>query len=377
MVEIMKKFLILMIANLLIASVAFSSSLNKEIVDKVKKATVFILMQSGNNQAVLGPNGRGTCSGFVINKKRHIVTNYHCVHRTSKLKLAFYDKDDWNVYEVKIIGTDPLADLAVIHIPDRKKPLPYLEWSEDEPWDGMDVFAVGHPFGMAWSITKGIVSNNERIVRSPYVRYIQTDTSINVGNSGGPLVNTAGNVVGVNSMIVNPAATKVDAGVALALRNDDAKEIVNVIKEGKEFVRPIVGVRLVDLNPLNRADIENLPDVKESGITVPNTFGCMIAPSDPMPEGLEKFDTIVSVNGKAVNRQDDLKDEIRTKNVGDTVDLVVIRDRIYKNVTVTLKKLEVTGAELYDKQGNPRSAPLLPKPEEPKEEPKTDNETVK
>ena len=68
MVEIMKKFLILMIANLLIASVAFSSSLNKEIVDKVKKATVFILMQSGNNQAVLGPNGRGTCSGFVINR---------------------------------------------------------------------------------------------------------------------------------------------------------------------------------------------------------------------------------------------------------------------------------------------------------------------
>ena len=377
MVEIMKKFLILMIANLLIASVAFTSSLNKEIVDKVKGATVFILMQSGNNASVLGPNGRGTCSGFVINEKGHIVTNYHCVHRTTKLKLAFYDKDDWNIYEVKIIGTDPLADIAVIHIPERKKPLPYLEWSEDEPWDGMDVFAIGHPFGMAWSITKGIVSNNERIVRSPYVRYIQTDTTINVGNSGGPLVNTAGNVVGVNSMIVNPAQTKVHAGVALALRNDDAKEIVNVIKEGKEFVRPIVGVRLVDLHPLNRADIENLPDVEESGITVPNTFGCMIAPSDPMPEGLEKFDTIISVNGKAVNRQGDLTDEIRTKNVGDTVDLVVIRDRVYKNVTVTLKKLEITGADLYDKQGNPRTAPLPPKTEEPKEEPKTDNETVK
>ena len=161
------------------------------------------------------------------------------------------------------------------------------------------------------------------------------------------------------------------------LGGTDAKEIVNVIKEGKEFVRPIVGVRLVDLNPLNRADIENLPDVKESGITVPNTFGCMIAPSDPMPEGLEKFDTIISVNGKAVNRQDDLTDEIRTKNVGDTVDLVVIRDRVYKNVTVTLKKLEITGAELYDKQGNPRTAPPPPKTEEPKEEPKTDNETTK
>ena len=377
MVEIMKKFLILMIANLLIASVAFSSSLNKEIVDKVKKATVFILMQSGNNQAVLGPNGRGTCSGFVINKKRHIVTNYHCVHRTSKLKLAFYDKDDWNIYEVEIIGTDPLADVAVIHIPGRKKALPFLKWSEEEPWDGMDVFAVGHPFGMAWTISKGIVSNNERTVRSPYVRFLQTDTAINVGNSGGPLVNTAGNVVGINSLIVNPQPQpKVHAGVALALRNDDAKEIVDVLVTGKEFVRPIVGVQLADLTPLNRDDMAQLPDVKEAGVTIPNTFGSVVAPGGTIPEGLEKFDTIVGVEGKAVNRQEDLTDVIRTKKPGDIVDLLIIRDRVFKNVTVTLKKLEVTGAQLYDKHGNPKIVPP-PKEVEPNDKPKTDNETTK
>ena len=369
-----------------------ASTLNKETVNKVKEATVFILIESANNTSITNPSGRGTCSGFVINEQRYIVTNYHCVHNSTQLMLAFYDRDDWNMYDVKIIGTDPLADVAVIQIPKRKKPLPYLNWSTEEPWDGMTVFAVGHPFGMVWTITKGIISNNKRIVRSPYVRYVQTDTAINQGNSGGPLVNTAGNVVGINSLIISPQAVKVHAGVALALRNDDAKEIVDVLIEGKEFVRAIIGVSLVNLNPLNRDSIVNLPDVKEAGITIPNTFGCVVAPSTDIPEGLEKFDTIVGVDGHAINRQEHITDIIRTKNPGDTVDLLIIRDRVYKNITVTLKKLEVTGDQLFNKQGQP-TVPEPPKPEKPNdetqkesetpkeekpnEEPKTDNETTK
>ena len=369
-----------------------ASTLNKETVNKVKEATVFILIESANNTSITNPSGRGTCSGFVINEQRYIVTNYHCVHNSTQLMLAFYDRDDWNMYDVKIIGTDPLADVAVIQIPKRKKPLPYLNWSTEEPWDGMDVFAVGHPFGMVWTITKGIISNNKRIVRSPYVRYVQTDTAINQGNSGGPLVNTAGNVVGINSLIISPQTVKVHAGVALALRNDDAKEIVDVLIKGEEFVRAIIGVSLVNLNPLNRDSIVNLPDVQEAGITIPNTFGCVVAPSTDIPEGLEKFDTIVGVDGHAINRQEHITDIIRTKNPGDTVDLLIIRDRVYKNITVTLKKLEVTGDQLFNKQGQP-TVPEPPKPEKPNdetqkesetpkeekpnEEPKTDNETTK
>ena len=379
-----------------------ASTLNKETVERVKKATVFIIMESKNNTSITNPNGRGTCSGFVINDKGYIVTNYHCVHNTTQLKLAFYDRDDWNVYEVKIIGIDPLADVAVIHIPKRKKPLPYLNWSLEKPWDGMTVFAVGHPFGMAWTITKGIISSEKRTVRSPYVRYVQTDTAINTGNSGGPLLNTAGNVVGINSLIISPQPQpKVDAGVALALRNDDAKEIVDVLIQGKEFVRAIVGVRLADLSPLNREDIQNLDDVKAAGVTIPNTYGSIVAPGEGMPEGLKVFDTIVGVDGKAVNRQEHITDVIRTKKPGDTVDLIVIRDLLFKNVTVTLKKLEVTGADLYDSKGQPKPpVPQIkpkekdkeenkenkkakepknetPKEEKPNEEPKTDNETTK
>ena len=369
---------------ILILTIGFCSpllALNKETVERVKQAVVFIIMESNNNSSINNPNGRGTCSGFVINDKGYIVTNYHCVHRTNRLKLAFYDKDDWNIYEVKIIGTDPLADVAVIHIPGRKKPLPYLKWSEEEPWAGMDVFAVGHPFGMAWTVARGIVSSEKRTVRSPYVRYIQTDTSINTGNSGGPLVNTAGNVVGINSLIISPQPQpKVDAGVALALRNDDAKEIVDTLVKGEEFVRAIVGVILADLTPLNREDIQGLEDVIKSGVTIPNTFGAIVAPGKDIPEELEVFDTIVGIDGKAVNRQDDITDVIRTKQPGDTVELLVIRDRVYKNVKVTLKKLEVTGNQLFDKQGQPtipqppKEEPKdeTPKEEKPNEEPKTD-----
>jgi len=360
-----------------------ANSLSKEIVEKVKEATVFILMESPNNESVVNNNGRGTCSGFVINDKGYIVTNYHCVHNATQLKLAFYDLDDWNLYEVKIIGIDPLGDIAVIHIPKRKKALPFLKWSEEEPWDGMDVFAVGHPFGMSWSITKGVVSHSKRTFRSPYVRYLQSDAAINSGNSGGPLVNTAGNVVGVNSMIINPSRVqpKTNIGMGLALRNDDAKEIVDNLVSGKEHIRPIVGVSLVDINPLNRDAMTQMDDVKEAGITIPNTFGSLIAPTEGMPEGLEKFDTIVGIDGEAVNRQDDLTDVIRNKKVGDTINLLIIRDRVFKNVTVTLKKLKVTGSQLFDKKGNLQipEAPKVPKtPEEdPKINEKPNDETQK
>ena len=169
MVETMIKkiFGALLLVSLLCTFQLYANTLNKETVEKVKEATVFILMESKNNQSVVGNNGRGTCSGFVINDQGYIVTNYHCVHNATQLMLAFYDLDDWNLYDVKIIGIDPLADIAVIHIPKRKKTLPFLNWSKEEPWDGMDVFAVGHPFGMSWSITKGVISHSKRIIRSP------------------------------------------------------------------------------------------------------------------------------------------------------------------------------------------------------------------
>ena len=136
----------------------------------------------------------------------------------------------------------------------------------------------------------------------------------------------------------------------------------------------MVGVRLADLSPLNRVDIQNLDDVKEAGVTIPNTFGSIVAPGEGIPEGLKVFDTIVGVDGKAVNRQEHITDVIRTKKPGDTVDLIVIRDLLFKNVTVTLKKLEITGADLYDKKEQPK--PPVPQVK-PKEKDKEENKENK
>jgi S1-C subfamily serine protease len=330
-----------------------SKIFSTNIIEKVKQATVFIHLISINNSAIETNNGRGLCSGFIINDKGHIVTNYHCVHNTTELKLAFYDEDDWNLYEVKIIGIDPLSDLAIIHIPKRKKPLPYLNWETREVEDGTPVLAVGHPYGLTWTITTGIISHTERIIKSPYVRMLQSDTVLNSGNSGGPLVNIKGNVVGVNTLLYNPTGQKTYIGMSLSIRNDDAKTIADVLIEGKEFVRPIIGLMLYDLTPLNREIVIGLDDVKASGIDIPNTFGTIIIPQDSIPEGLEALDVIVAIDGIPVNRQKNIVDIVRLKSVGEKINLIVIRDKVFVNVEVVLKKLQITAAQLFDKTTPP------------------------
>ena len=118
--------------------------------------------------------------------------------------------------------------------------------------------------------------------------------------------------------------------MSLSIRNDDAKMIVDELVQGKEFIRPILGLRLFDLTPMNREVVMKLDDVIESGIDIPNTFGALVVPSDDLPENIEKLDTIVGLNGKAINRQADIVEVIRTKKVEDKVNLIVIRDKVYK-----------------------------------------------
>ena len=355
-------FLLLVFVFPVISLAGHTHSFRTEIVEKVKEATVFISISSLNNNSIEG--NTGLCTGFIINDKGYIVTNYHCVHRATKLILAFYDEDDWNVYDVKIIGVDPVADLAVIHIPKRKKPLPYLNWSTEKLKDGTHVMAIGHPYGMLWSVSTGVISNTTRVIRSPYVRMIQSDVVLNQGNSGGRLVDSDGLVVGVNTMLFNPTPVKTYIGMSLSIRNDDAKMIVDELVQGKEFIRPILGLRLFDLTPTNRNSVLKLDDVKEKGIDIPNTFGTIVVPYPDLPEGIEGLDTIISVDGEAVNRQVDIVEQIRARHVGDKINLIIIRDKVFKNVTLTLKKLVVDPNVLYDKTPPQKPKTIPPKPKE-------------
>jgi S1-C subfamily serine protease len=182
---------------------------------------------------------------------------------------------------------------------------------------------------------------------------LQSDTVLNSGNSGGPLVNIKGNVVGVNTLLYNPTGQKTYIGMSLSIRNDDAKTIADVLIEGKEFVRPIIGLMLYDLTPLNREIVIGLDDVKASGIDIPNTFGTIIIPQDSIPEGLEALDVIVAIDGIPVNRQKNIVDIVRLKSVGEKINLIVIRDKVFVNVEVVLKKLQITAAQLFDKTTPP------------------------
>ena len=102
-----------------------------------------------------------------------------------------------------MVGRDPLADLALLEVIDPPKTVPPLRFAEELPKNGEDVFAMGHPMGMAWTVTKGIISSTDRHARHAFIKALQTDAAINVGNSGGPLLNMKGEIVGINTLIIS------------------------------------------------------------------------------------------------------------------------------------------------------------------------------
>ena len=176
-----------------------------ESVIKKTKESVVLLSVHPTVDPESNPTQTSMCSGVVVDDVGHIITNYHCVHKQNYIKLYYHDLNDWEKYDVNVIGLDPLADLALLQVLDRKKPVPFLKFAKDagEIKEGSEVFALGHPMGMAWTVTKGIVSSTERYARHPFVKAVQTDAAINKGNSGGPLLNMKGEIVGINSLIVS------------------------------------------------------------------------------------------------------------------------------------------------------------------------------
>ena len=179
-----------------------------------------LLATSPYDEPLTDPTQSAVCSGAIIDEIGHVITNYHCVHGQKSIYLYYHDKEIFDEFHVEVIGKDPLADLALLKVKGMKKKLPYLKFAKDveKIKEGSEVFALGHPMGMAWTVTKGIVSSNERYARHPYVHAIQTDAAINKGNSGGPLMNMQGEIIGINALMVSRISE--NAGVGLAIRGD-------------------------------------------------------------------------------------------------------------------------------------------------------------
>ena len=189
----------------------------ESVIERVKKSVVLLSMNP-NVDPETDPTKTGLCSGVVVDDIGHILTNFHCVYKQNYIRLYYYDVNDWENYEVNVIGLDPLADLALIKVIGKEEPIPHLKFAEEGETisSGTDVFALGHPMGMVWTVTKGIISSTERYARHPFIKAIQTDSAINKGNSGGPLMNMKGEIVGINALIISKISE--NAGVGLAIR---------------------------------------------------------------------------------------------------------------------------------------------------------------
>ena len=314
------------------------------VIDRVKESIVLI-SASQNEDPNINPNQNSMCSGAVIDLQ-YIITNYHCIYNQKFIKIFFWNKEDWRSYDVEVIGIDPLADLALLRAIDKDEPVPELKFSSEEIRSGQDVFALGHPMGMVWSVSKGVISHEDRYARHPYVHSVQTDAAINTGNSGGPLMNMKGEIVGINTLIISKV--KESAGIGIAIRNDTVQKSFETMLEKGKVDRPAIGIMVIGLGTSDdqRTKLyEENPTAKPGQI--PSTFGMLVRKSDTMPENIKEFDTVIAVNDKLINTHVDLSNVLEEYNVGDTVTVTIIRERRFLKLDIPLKIFEVPVEKMY------------------------------
>ncbi len=309
--------------------------------------SVVILSMNPNVNPDTDPSQSALCSGVVVDDIGHILTNFHCVYNQNYIRLFYYDKEDWEQYEVNVIGLDPLADLALIKVIGKEKSMPYIKLADNTEnlSEGTEVFALGHPMGMAWTLSKGIISSNERYARHPFIKVLQTDAAINVGNSGGPLLNMRGEIIGINALIISKI--KENAGIGLAIRGDIVKKSLESMKINGRVDRPAVGIMIMPLLLKKQRNkiIKEFPKLKKEFI--PNTFGIFVRPDVDLPKGLNAFDTIIAINDVMTNSGLEFSDEIYKYNIGDTITLTLIRKRRYLKIDVPLKVFPVNADKMY------------------------------
>jgi serine protease Do len=265
-------------------------------------------------------------SGFIISADGYILTNNHMVGEAEKIKVELADG---RPFTAKVIGTDPETDVAVVKIDASN--LPYLELGDSDALEvGEWVIAIGNPLGLNRTVTQGIVSAKGRsgFHLATYENFIQTDAAINFGNSGGPLINLDGKVVGINTAIVGPGG---NIGIGFAIPINMAKNIADQLMAGKGIERGFLGVLPQDLDP-NLAEAFGLKDAK--GVLIPEVTEGSAADK----AGLKHNDVILELNGEPVESADVFRNKIAMFKPGTEVKLTIWRDGKRKTVTVTLAK---------------------------------------
>ena len=268
-------------------------------------------------------------SGFVIDPKGYIVTNHHVIAQANEIKVKFQDDSELTA---ELIGQDKLTDLALLKVKS-KKPLKFVEFADsDKARVGHSVIAIGNPFGLGGTVTSGIISAFNRDINSgPYDSFIQTDASINKGNSGGPLFNINGDVVGINSAIFSPSGGSV--GIGFSIPSNLAKPIIEQLRKFGKTQRGWLGVRIQEVTP----EIAESLGLKESdGVLI-----SMVNPGEPAEQaGIRAGDVIINFNGKKIKNVRDLQRIVAEAAVSSSAKVDVWRDKKIKKFKVKLAERE-------------------------------------
>ena len=276
----------------------------------------------------------GTGSGVIISEDGYIVTNNHVVKNASEIEITLNNKKS---YPAKLIGTDSKMDIALLKITTEEK-LPYSAFANsDSVKIGEWVLAVGNPYNLTSTVTAGIVSAKARNLDTGGIQsFLQTDAAVNPGNSGGALVNTRGELIGINTMISSPTGSY--TGYSFAIPSNITRKIIEDIMEFGNVQRGILGVEGGELNSSAS---------KELGIKETEGFYIkkVSKKSGAEKAGLLKGDIIVKLDEQKVSTFADLSGYISTKRPGDKVEVTYIREGKNKTVPVILSKNELFGTE--------------------------------
>ena len=276
-----------------------------------------------------GPQAeRSLGSGVIVDKKGFILTNNHVVDQATKVQVTL--NGDQTQYTAKVVGTDDETDLAILKI-ETGHDLPYAKLGNSDPVQVGDwVLAIGNPFGfLQGSVTAGIISAKDRgNVGQQFQRFLQTDAAINPGNSGGPLVDMAGQVIGINTAIITGG--RGNEGVGFALPSNTAIGVYNQIVTSGKVTRGSIGVSFTETQGSNPIVL------KELGAPYGIVLQRVEAGSPAEKAGLQSGDVITSVNGKPVHNGNDLVNPIASTPIGNSVKVTYVRDKKEHEASITV-----------------------------------------
>jgi serine protease Do len=288
-------------------------------------------------------------SGFVVSADGYIVTNNHVIEGADAIEIEFFSGER---LDAVVVGTDPNTDIALLKV--EAQDLPYVAFgdsNDDMAEVGDWVLAMGNPLGQGFSISAGIISARNRELSGTFDDFIQTDAAINQGNSGGPLFNMRGEVIGVNTSILSPDGGSI--GIGFSMASNVVKDVVAQLEQYGETRRGWLGVRIQDI----------APEMVETIAGLESTDGAMVTdvPEGPAADaGMQAGDVILSFNGAPVVNTQQLVRMVAAAPVGETVDVVVLRAGAEVTLGVTLgRREEAEGQANPAQQEEPQTGEII------------------